>query len=124
MDKRYSFLFFLLIGSAAFAQERVVHYIQAEAPLEVIDQRNMTEAVLDVDPNAEILFHFDDQSVVQINANPVVSITEIRQSIQTKGITLLADAPVIELQQPVYATPDGRPMYVATGNEAADRAAY
>ncbi len=125
MVKRYSFLLLLLCGSlASMAQQRVVHYIQAEAPIDIIGQRHMTEAVRDVDPNAELFFHFDDLSIVQINASPIVPIGEIKSSIATYGIALREAAPVITPQPQVNTTPDGRPLYVLTGNEAADRAAY
>lgn len=125
MNSRYLLLIVLFLGSAsAWAQETAIHYFQADQPMDVIAQRSIHETILDLDPNAVILHHFDDQSLVQINVNPSVSELELRNAIAAQGISLLAGTPVIPVQEPVTTTPQGRPLYVVTGNEAADRANY
>ncbi len=125
MELRNSFLIFLFLFSlGGYAQGRAVHYFEAEQPLDVMAQRSMNEAVLDMDPNAEVLFHFDDQSLVQINANPSVSATELREVILAQGIALREGTPVVPVQPQVNTTPEGRPFYVVSGDDAADRANY
>ncbi|MDQ3102163.1 MAG: hypothetical protein M3R08_12300 [Bacteroidota bacterium] len=125
MKLRYSFMMLLFMGSlAGMAQESAIYFFQTEEPLDIIGQRNLTEAVIDMDPNAEIFFHFDDPRIFQVNANPTVGETEFRGSIAAKGIDLLAGTPEIPVQQPVNTTPQGKPLYVVTGDQESDRANY
>lgn len=108
----------------AWAQESGIRYIQAAAPLDIMALRSIDEVIRDLDPNAKYLHHFDDKSILQLEINHSVSDAELRSAITNAGVLLLPNTPVIEKQQPVYTTSDGKPLYVLTGDEAADRARY
>ena len=125
MALRYALSITLVLGiTLAFAQGPVVRYVQADAPIELLELRAITEAMTDLDPNARVHQHFNDQSILQININPQVSEAEMRQAVVASGTSLRAETPVITPQQPVYTRPDGRPLYVVTGEGTADRERY
>ena len=125
MVVRYALSITLLLGGTlAMAQEQAVRYVQADAPIEMLELRAIHEAVLDLDPYAVVHQHFDDRSILQININPEVSEAEVRQAVVASGTSLRAETPVIVPQEPVYTRPDGRPLYVVTGEGTADRERY
>ena len=125
MVLRYALSITLVLGiTLAIAQGPVVRYVQADAPIELLELRAIHEAILDLDPHAKVYHHFTDKSIVQININPSVSEAEVRQAVVATGTSLRDGTPVITPQEPVYTRPDGRPLYVVTGDGTADRERY
>jgi hypothetical protein len=117
-------MFLLLAALAGHAQDGGVRYLQIEAPLDMMSFRALHEAVNNLDPNGVVYDHFDDRTIIQFNIDPSVNDMELRQAIAQAGITVLPGTPVVVRQEPVYVSPDGRPLYVVTGDAAADRARY
>jgi nucleoside 2-deoxyribosyltransferase len=106
------------------AQDTGIRYLQTQAPLDMMGLRAVHDAVNNIDPNGMVYNHFDDQTILQFNVNPQITEQELREALAQNGIALRAEVPVIVAQQPVYTTPDGRPLYVLTGDDAADRERY
>ncbi len=126
MKRKISLMLALLFGGALqlIAQDTAIRYLQTEAPLDMMGLRTLHEVVHNIDPNGVVYDHFDDPTIIQFNVNPQITEQDLRDAIAQHGISLRAEVPVIVPQQPVYTTPDGRPLFVLTGDEPADRARY
>ncbi len=124
MRAHYSFLIALLLGAlGASAQAPVQHVFEADPPLDMLTIRPVIELVKDLDPNGKVLWS-DDMTILKIRIHPSVIEGELRQAITSKGVALREGTPTLAGEEPVYTTPEGRPLYVLTGDEAADRARY
>ncbi len=97
-------------------------FFQVETPLDIFTIRPVMEAVRDLDPNGKVLYS-DDMTILQIKVNPSVTDAELRQVITNTGV-LLAEGTLQIDTPPVYTTPDGKPLYVLSNDEAGDRASY
>jgi hypothetical protein len=125
MKQRYTtLLIILLMGTLGWAQEPVTHFFEADQPMEEVSIRPVIEAMNNLDPYARVQYFSDDFSIFKVTVNPSVSETEVRQAIAQAGVQVKAGTPEIQFQEPVYTTPDGRPLYVVTDNPEEDRQRY
>ena len=124
MKAHYSFLIVLLLGAlGTSAQAPMQHVYEADPPLDMLTIRPVIETVKDLDPNGKVLWS-DDMTILKIRVNPSISENELRQAITSKGVALREGTPALAGEAPVYTTPEGRPLYVLTGDEATARARY
>ncbi len=124
MNKRVNIktLALLLIAAAtmrASAQDTGRHYFQAGQVFELSELKAATQAVIDLDPMANV-FSSDDLRVIQVNSAQL-SEAEIRSAITGTGLTLLPGTPDLTA---LYGPAPTVPMYIDTGDPQADHARY
>lgn len=125
MLKRYSLLLMggAFVGILAAQQNTPHRFFEAEQPLDMGALRQVFIALNDLDPAVNV-FHSDDLRILQIEANPQVSDTELRTAIAGTGVLLKAGLYQPPAQPLVQTAADGSPIMVLTGDLEADRARY
>lgn len=112
----------LLGGFSAVAQSNDLRSFEATSTLDRAALKHVIQAVVDIDPNAEV-FHSDDMRVLQVRANAQVSDADLRTAIQGTGLQLREGTPDLSAYYPAPSL-DTPPIYVVSGNESEDVARY
>lgn len=114
----------LLVGAAsiACAQSPTFHFFRSAQPFDRSQYKVMIAAVADADPMAAV-FHSDDMTIVQVKAGSGLPAESYRQALLGAGIQLLPGTLSPEEVHPA-AQSDLPPVFIATGDEAADMARY
>lgn len=112
---------FATAGAGSFAQGPGFLFFEAAQPVPPQGIKLLHEAIAGVDPLVE-LFHSDDRTILQLKSAALQPEGIYRAAIEAKGIALrpgLRSADELGINnQPAV------PVYVATGDAAADRARY
>ena len=85
--------------------------------------KHVIEAVKDVDPTAEV-FHSDDMTILQVRSTSNLGEGFYRSAIETTGVSLLPGTRTPEELGSTQVNPNTPPVFLVTGDDAADRARY
>jgi hypothetical protein len=107
----------------AQAQSPAYHFFRAEQAVAPGQIKLLIEALVNVDPYAEI-FHSDDMTILQVKHNGSLTETAARSAITGAGVAVLPGTPSPEELGSTTVDPNGPPVYVITGDDAADMARY
>lgn len=113
----------LALGMAwgASAQEARFLYFEAQQPVTHAQLKMLVEPLLQLDPQAAV-FHSDDMRIVQVRSTTPHPEGVYRALLEGQGIALKAGLRTPE--ELGINTPPAVPVYVATGDDAADAARY
>jgi hypothetical protein len=107
-------------GSAVLAQQQQEHsFFQAGSAFDDGRHKEVLIAITDLDPYAAVSVS-DDMMVLQVRSTQLTE-AQIRDAITSTGIDLLPGTPDL---QALYGTAPDVPMYVPTGEPAADHKRY
>lgn len=124
MKSRYTVLFvFALVASAAWSQATNFIYYESATALDRSVYKHVIEAVQGADPTAEV-FHSDDMRILMVRSTSGLPETAYRAPIESAGISLLPGTRTPEQLGLNQVDPNRPPVFVSTGDEAADRARY
>ena len=104
------------------AQSSDLLHLRTTAPMDRSAMKAVIQLVTDLDPTAGV-YHSDDMTILQIRRNPSVSDEQLRAAIASAGITLQPGVVDPATVHPVAGV-DTEPVYIVTGDEAADLARY
>ena len=107
---------------ALMAQSTELVHLRTTAPMDRSALKAVIQSVVDLDPLAGV-FYSDDMTILQIRCNPSVSDAQLRAAITTAGIALQPGVVDPATLHPVAGV-DTEPVYIVTGDEAADLARY
>lgn len=116
-------LLFLASGLLAQAQGPAYYFFRTETPMQSMQLKMIIEAVMSLDPNAGI-YHSDDMTIVQIKHNGSFNEQMAREAIASTGVALRAEIPTDAEMGRNTVDPNAPPIYIVTGDEAADQARY
>lgn len=122
---RYRTLFglALLLGTLHIhAQNADGRYYKATAPLDLVSLKMVTQAMVDLDPYAQVT-HSDDMRIVHVRVHPSVTDAEIRNAMAGARVAVEAGVPDLRAYLPP-PNPDAPPAYVVTGDDAGDLQRY
>jgi hypothetical protein len=112
----------LAVAAATLAFGQAHHYFQAEAPYDRGALKQLVQAVVDLDPQADVNAG-DDMTLLHVRSS--ASESELRAAINGSGVALRPGTPDLGHANPApTTTPTGRPLMVLTGDPAADQARY
>ena len=123
MELRLTLTLLIVIASMRSFSQQQDHYFAPDPPLDLMTIRPVYEAVRDLDPNGKVLYS-DDMTFLQLRVHESVSNEMLRNSLTQRGIQLKDGTPEIPQEVSVTTRADGRPLYVATNDPAADRKNY
>ena len=115
-------LLLLMCMNPVFSQQQD-HYFEVDPPLDLFSIRPVYELVRDLDPNGKVL-HSDDMTLLQLRVDPTISNDALRQALTQRGIPLREGTSAIPANEPILTTLDGKPLYIATDDQAGDRQRY
>ena len=104
------------------AQSSDLLHLRTTAPMDRSALKAVIQLVTDLDPTAGV-YHSDDMTILQIRRNPSVSDEQLRAAIAGAGVTLQPGVVDPATLHPVAGV-DTEPVYIVTGDEAADLARY
>jgi hypothetical protein len=112
----------LAVAAATLAFGQAHHYFQAEAPYDHGTLKHLVQAVVDMDPAADVNAG-DDMTLLHVRST--ASESELRTAITAAGVALRPGTPDVGNTGPAPTTsPDGKPLMALTGDPAADQARY
>ena len=117
-----SLLTILFLAPAAWALGQNNHYFEATEAYDRAQLKFVIQAVVDLDPNANV---YQDDGLRLLHVRSNVSEQELRSAITGAGMALLEGTPNVgAASNGPTATADGKPLFVITGDPAADQARY
>ena len=121
MENLYKLVVILGLGCMVVSANAQQHtFFQATDAFDHSQYKHAIQAVMDFDPTAKV-FASDDMRVLQIVHNANVTNDQLRSLITDTGLQLRAGSP--DLEALCGPAPDV-PVYIATGDAAADHARY
>jgi hypothetical protein len=121
MKHLYKLLIFIGLGCAVSSANAQQHtFFQATETFDHSQFKHAIQAVVDLDPMAKV-FASDDMRVLQIVHNGSITPDQLRSLITSTGLQLQPGTPDLNA---LYGTAPNVPMYVPTGDAAADHARY
>lgn len=121
MHRNLLFSALLLAVSGTMAQGPTFLFFETVNPADPGQLKRLTEALTQVDANAE-LFHSDDYRIMQVKSNNMQPEGTYRAFLESNGIQLMPGTRTAE-DLGLNAAP-AVPVFVPTGDEQADQARY
>lgn len=124
MNLRYpAFIVFAMVTLLVRSQAPSFIFFGSVTPVDRSSYKHIIEAVKNVDPTAEV-FHSDDMTILQVRSTSNMGEAFYRSAIETTGVQLLPGTRTAEELGLNHVDPNGPPVFVVTGDAAADKARY
>lgn len=124
MNLRYpAFIAFAMVTLLVRSQSPSFIFFGSVSPVDRSTYKHVIEAVQNVDPTAEV-FHSDDMTILQVRSTSGMGEGFYRSAIENAGIALLPGTRTPEELGLTQVNPNAPPVFVVTGDDAADRARY
>lgn len=111
----------LAMATGAMAQQTELLHLRTSAPMDASGLKHVIQAVMDIDPLATVSWS-DDLTILQVRRNPSISVDQVRSAITGTGVGLQPGLVDPATLFPAPGTTE--PVYIVTGDEAADQARY
>lgn len=111
----------LLATSVTMAQQAELLHLRTQQPMTESNLKQVIQSVVDIDPLATVSWS-DDLTIIQVRRNPSVSVEQVRAAINGAGVGLQPG--VVDPATLFPAPGTTEPVYIVTGDEAADQARY
>jgi hypothetical protein len=96
-------------------------HLRTATPLDASALKHVIQAVMDIDPLATVSWS-DDLTILQVRRNPGISVEQVRAAITGTGVGLQPGLVDPATLFPAPGTTE--PVYIVTGDDAADQARY
>jgi hypothetical protein len=111
----------VLLAFSAKSQHMELLHLRTSAPLDASGLKHVVQALADIDPLATVSWS-DDLTILQVRRNPSVSVEQVRAAINSAGVDLQPGLVDPSTLFPAPGTTE--PVYIVTGDDAADLARY
>lgn len=98
-------------------------FFEASTAVDMSQLKFIIEAVQNADPSADV-FHSDDMTILQVRHSGGLPEAAYRAAIESTGVALQAGTRTPEQLGLTQVDPNAPPVFVVTGNDAADAEQY
>ncbi len=123
MNRILPLIFMLTVTSMVQAQAPGYFFFESATAINGSQLKHIIQAVKDADPSADV-FHSDDMRIIQVKQAGGLTEQGYRAAITQAGVTLLPGTRTAEELGLNQIPANSPPMYVGTGDDAADMARY
>jgi hypothetical protein len=111
----------VMATTVTMAQQAELLHLRTQQPMSESNLKFVIQSVVDIDPMAKVTWS-DDLTIIQVRCNPSVSVEQVRAAINGAGVALQPGLVDPATLFPAPGTTE--PVYIVTGDEAADKARY